>query len=222
MLRGPSRRVTESQDGPSTGSGRDTGQRRAARAADRGRRPVGLAGGRAGSAAPVRLGVPHPARLRRGRGPGRDQGGGAARRPRGGHPRRLPDAADERHRVPRGGHGPRAAGAPGLAHRVRRHQRRDLGDQRRRRGPLPAQAVGAAGGEALPGGRRPARLLAPRGTHPGAQDQDPGSPVVGRLVRGAGLPGPQPGAVPLVPHRRAGRRSASSPPRTPTPPRPRS
>ena len=31
--------------------------------------------------------------------------------------------------------------------------------------------------------------------------------MVGRVVRGAGLPGPQPGAVPLVPDRRAGRRA---------------
>ena len=46
---------------------------------------------------------------------------------------------------------------PGAAHRVRGHRRRDRGDQRRRRRPLPAQAVGAAGGEALPGDRRAAR-----------------------------------------------------------------
>ena len=38
-----------------------------------------------------------------------------------------------------------------------------------------------------------------------AQDQDPRAPVVGGLVRGARLPGPQPGAVPLVQRGRAGR-----------------
>ena len=55
------------------------------------------------------------------------------------------------------GDGPGAAGPTGAAHRVRRHQRGDRGDQRGRRRPLPAQAVGAAGGEALPGDRRTAR-----------------------------------------------------------------
>ena len=45
-------------------------------------------------------------------------------------------------------------GPAGAAHRVRRHRRRHRGDQRRRRRPLPAQAVGPAGGEALPGRRR--------------------------------------------------------------------
>ena len=76
------------------------------------------------------------------------------------HPRRLPDAADERHRVPRAGDGPVPARPPGAAHRVRRHRRGDPGDQRGRRRPLPAQAVGPAGGEALPGRRRAARGLA--------------------------------------------------------------
>ena len=41
--------------------------------------------------------------------------------------------------------------APGAAHRLRRHRRRDRRDQRGRPRPLPAQAVGPAGGEALPG-----------------------------------------------------------------------
>ena len=49
---------------------------------------------------------------------------------------------------------------PRPAHRLRRHRRRDPGDQRRRRRPLPAQAVGPAGGEALPGDRRAGRDLA--------------------------------------------------------------
>ena len=60
--------------------------------------------------------------------------------------------------------------AAGAAHRLRRHRRRDPGDQRGRRRPLPAQAVGPAGGEALPGrrraastpGRRPATRRCPR------------------------------------------------------------
>ena len=50
--------------------------------------------------------------------------------------------------------------AAGAAHRVRRHRRGDRRDQRRRPRPLPAQAVGPAGGEALPGARRPARGVA--------------------------------------------------------------
>ena len=56
---------------------------------------------------------------------------------------------------------------PGAAHRLRRHRRRDPRDQRGRRRPLPAQAVGPAGGEALPGGRRADRDLA-RGRRPAA------------------------------------------------------
>ena len=48
------------------------------------------------------------------------------------------------------------------AHGVRRHRRRDRGDQRHRPRLLPAQAVGPAGGPALPGDRRPARRLATR------------------------------------------------------------
>ena len=52
----------------------------------------------------------------------------------------------------------------GAADRLRRHQRRDRRDQRRRRRQLPAQAVGPAGGEALPGDRRAAGGLARRPT----------------------------------------------------------
>ena len=89
-------------------------------------------------------------------GAGRAAGDEAARRPGRGDPGRLPDAADERHRVPRAGDGPVPGGAPGAAHRLRRHRRRHRRDQRRRPRPLPAQAVGPAGGEALPGGRRAA------------------------------------------------------------------
>ena len=42
------------------------------------------------------------------------------------------------------------------ADRLRRHRRGDRGDQRRRARLLPAQAVGPAGGAAVPGGRGPA------------------------------------------------------------------
>ena len=68
--------------------------------------------------------------------------------------RRLPDAGHERHRVPRAGDGPVPPGPPRAADGVRRHRGGDRGDQRRRRRPLPAQAVGPARGEALPGRRR--------------------------------------------------------------------
>ena len=47
----------------------------------------------------------------------------------------------------------------------------------------------------------------------GARDQGRRAPLVGALVRGARVPGPQPGALPLVLLRRAGRRSGCSPPR---------
>ena len=96
----------------------------------------------------------------------RAAGADAARRAGGGHPRRLPDAGDERHRVPRAGHGHRPARPPRAAHRLRRHRRRDPGHQRGRRRPLPAQAVGPAGGEALPGRRRADRDLARVGDRP--------------------------------------------------------
>ena len=98
---------------------------------------------------------------------------------------------------------------PGAAHRLRRHRRRDPGDQRRRRRPLPAQAVGPAGGEALPGGRRAARGLArAAATRPVLDDPGRRAPLVGAVVRGPRLPGPQPGALPLVrpPTRPEGRR----------------
>ena len=81
------------------------------------------------------------------------------------------------------------------------------GDQRRRPRPLPAQAVGPAGGEALPGGRRAAGGLGGRRPPAGAARPRCRAPLVGAVVRGPRLPGPQPGAVPLVPRRR--RRRAS-------------
>ena len=73
------------------------------------------------------------------------------------HPRGLPDARAERHRVPRAGDGHLPVRPAGAADRVRGHQRRDRRDQHGGPGPLPAQALGPAGGEALPGHRRPAR-----------------------------------------------------------------
>ena len=132
------------------------------------------------------------------------QGDQAARRPGGRHAGRLPDAADERHRVPRAGDGPVPQRPARAADRVRGHRRRDPGDQRGRRRPLPAQAVGPAGGEALPGDRRAARRLAgdrrPRGRgHPGRR-----APVERAVVPDPRLPGPQPGAVPVARRRRAG------------------
>ena len=57
----------------------------------------------------------------------------------------------------------------GAADRVRRHRRGDRGDQRGRRRPLPAQAVGPAGGEALPGHRRAARAWQRAGRRAGAR-----------------------------------------------------
>jgi len=57
------------------------------------------------------------------------------------HPRRLPDAAHERHRIPRAGDGPLPDHAPGAAHRLRRHRRRHRRDQCRRPRLLPAQAL---------------------------------------------------------------------------------
>ena len=98
-------------------------------------------------------------------GAGRPARAEAARRRGGGAARRLPDAADERHRVPRAGDGPVPAGPAGAAHRLRRHRRRHPGDQRRRRRRLPAQAVGSAGGEALSGRRRDDQVVAGQSRH---------------------------------------------------------
>ena len=131
------------------------------RAADRRRRPVGVPGRRPRPAPAVRrttTGSCAPTSGAGGAGgAARARSCAASRSPR--PARRLPDAADERHRVPRAGDGPVPARPAGAADGVRRHRRGDRGDQRRRRRPLPAQAVGPAGGEALPGGRRDARRL---------------------------------------------------------------
>ena len=57
-------------------------------------------------------------------GAGRAARAEAARRPGGGAAGRLPDAADERHRVPRAGHGPVPGRAAGAADRLRGHRAR--------------------------------------------------------------------------------------------------
>ena len=157
----------------------------------------------------VRRGPPDRARRERRADPRGAARAEAARRAGGGDPGRLPDAADERHRVPRAGHGHLPVRPARAAHGVRRHRRGHRRDQPRRRRPLPAQAVGPAGGEALPGRRRAARGLARPRPPAGAGDQGGRAPLVGAVVRGARLPGPQPGAVPLVHLRRAGGRAAA-------------
>ena len=59
---------------------------------------------------------------------------------------------DERHRVPRTGHGHLPGRPAGAADRLRRHRCGHRRDQRRGPRLLPAQALGPARGEALPGG----------------------------------------------------------------------
>src|SRR5512133_2652468 len=120
------------------------------------RRPRGVPRGRAGPAQTLRAGPPDCAGRVRAAGPGGAAGDQAARRPGGGAAGRLPHAGDERPGVPGAGHGPVPQRPAGPADRLRRHRRRHRGDQRHRPRPLPAQAVGAAGGEAVPGGGRAA------------------------------------------------------------------
>ena len=67
----------------------------------------------------------------------------------------------------------------------------------------------SAGGEALPGGGHPAGDLAGLGPPRGARDQGDRSPLVRPVVGGARVPGPQPGALPLVRLRRAGGQAAA-------------
>ena len=83
---------------------------------------------------------------------------------------RPADAGDDRHRDARAGPHARARGQAPAADGVRRHRRRDPGDQRHRPRLLPAQAVGPAGGAALPGRRRPARRLAREQPRPRPRD----------------------------------------------------
>ena len=95
----------------------------------------------------------------------------AAARPAG-RPRRLrpADAGHDRHRAARRRARRRAGREAAAAHGVRRHRRRDLGDQRHRARLLPAQALGPAGGPALPRGRRPARATGATPTPSRASD----------------------------------------------------
>ena len=177
---------------------------------DRRRRPGRVPRGRPRPAAPLRRAVPDRARgVRRVRA-GRAARAEAARRPGRGDPGRLPDAADERHRVPRAGDG-RLPGRPArAADRVRRHRARrstrstsststttcsSRGTRRRRSSTRCVDDLL----EALAGRRPPA----------GARDQGRRAPLVGAVVRGARVPGPQPGAVPLVLRRRAGGAAAA-------------
>lgn len=173
---------------------------------DRRRRPRGVPGGGPGRPAPLRRPLPGAAGLLRAGSAGRAARGQTARRTGGAAAGRPPDAGDDRGGVPRGGHGHLPGRPPGAAHRVRGHRRRDRGHQRGRPGPLPAQAVASAGGEAVPGG---GRAVGGVGGHPGrGQRRDPGrrAPLVGAVVQGPRLPRPQPGAVPLDAVRRPGGR----------------
>ena len=126
----------------------------------------------------------------------------ASRRRRRGVRRRLPDAGHERHRVPRRGHGHLSAGPPRAADRLRRHACRDRRHQRRRPRSLPAQAVGSARGEALPGDRRPSRGVARAGRPRDSRHQGHRAPVESPVVGGAPVPRPQPALVPQLHGRR--------------------
>ena len=92
---------------------------------------------------------------------------------------RPPDAGDDRRRVSgtRDGRVPRRPAR--AAHRLRRHRRRHRGDQRRRPRPLPAQALGSAGGEAVSGRRRPAGDVAVLRPPRGPGDRGRRAPLVG-------------------------------------------
>ena len=103
----------------------------------------------------------------------------------------------------------RARREAAAAHRVRRHRRRHQGDQRHRPRLLPAQAVGSAGGAALPGRRRPARRLAAGQPGPHLRRAGRRPPLVRPQPRDQDVPDPQPRAVPLV-RRRARRRGRAA------------
>ena len=104
---------------------------------------------------------------------------------------RPADAADDRHRAAGAGPRARARREVPAAHGVRRHRRGDPGDQRHRPRLLPAQAVGPARGAALPGGRRPARGLAPRQPRPHLRRPGRRAPLVRAQPRAEDVPGPQ-------------------------------
>ena len=149
-----------------------------------------------GSCAPSsgRGGARDPARARRARRPGGAAGGRPAHARAGGH------------RVPRRR---RASIVPErqarAADRLRRHRGGDPGDQRGRAGLLPAQAVGSAGGAALPGRRGPADDVGGRrGARVRRRARSSGTASRARLARAARLPGAQPRA------RRAGSTSSAT------------
>ena len=144
-----------------------------------------------------------------GRGPRRAAADEAARRAGGRAPGRLPDAGDERHRVPRTGHGHLSGGPAGAADRLRRHRCRHRRDQRGGPGLLPAQAVGPARGEALPGRGLAAGAPGwPRITGRFRRTQGGRTSLVGAFLGGPRVPGPQPGVLPLVPRGRTGGEAA--------------
>ena len=178
------------------------------RDADRRRRSRGIPCGGPGPASPLRRGPPDRARGIRRRCPGNPQATQTARRNGRDADRRLPDAADDGYRVPRAGDGPVSDGATGTADRLRRQPRRHRRDQRRRPRPLPAQAVGSTGGEALSGHRRAAGRVEAGAGAPHSAHQGDRAPLVGTVLAGPRLPGPQRALLHLVHGRRA--RPASS------------
>ncbi len=192
--------------GESYGTGR---RDRADRHPDRGRRPGGLPCRRPRPQAALRRVVPRRARRVRRVRARRAARAEAARGPGGGDPGRLPHAPDERHRVPGTGPGRVPGRAPGAADRVRGHARGDRRHQRRRPRPLSPQALGPARGEALPGPRRSPPGLALQRLQAGAEHQGRRAPLVGAVLGGARVPGPQSGAVPLVLGGRAGGAAAA-------------
>ncbi|CAA9256347.1 MAG: Thioredoxin reductase, partial [uncultured Blastococcus sp.] len=164
--------------------------------AGRGRRSAGARRGGARPARPLRRALPGDDGVLRRPGAGPPAPAAAARGPRRPAPGRPADAGHERHRVPGGVPAALPRRAPRAPDRLRRHRGRHPGHQRRRRPSLPAQAVGPARGPALPGARRPAGDLAPPAAHgePAADRR----PLVPGHPRGAPVPGPEPGALPVA------------------------
>src|SRR5690606_27461301 len=146
----------------------------------------------------VRPPLPRHARRLRRRGAGRARARQARQRPGGAAARRPAHARHERPRLP--GQGARAL--PGrqarAAHGLRRLAGVDPGHQRDPARLLPDPAVGPAGGAPLPGDRRPARRLARRVPALVHRRHAGGPPLLGARPRAQGVPGPQPGALPLA------------------------
>ena len=108
------------------------------------------------------------------------------------------------------GDGPVPGGAAGAADRLRGHPRRHRRDQRRRPRPLPAQAVGSSGGKALSRHRRAAGRLEAGAGAPHPAHQGDRAPLVGTVLAGPRLPGPQRALLHLVHGRRARRRATAA------------